>query len=345
MHGIKVNPIRTYVNDPALAPQYKRESIARVDKSWSGNGVDADRIIAEARFLDPVVARLLELARTFGLRANETLRLRPGLDDKHDHLHIHRGTKTGRQREMKYATFDADLMRQVIESVKAELGPGGLHAAWADRTLVQSRRRLYYILERLDITKKGLGVTIHGLRAQWAIEQFEKLTGATTPVRGGHAMDYRQFSDARLEISRALGHNRINVTSAYYGSFFAMKLPAELRFRDSWRELQAHLPFIQDALHAHHISNLWWVGARANGANVGKQDGWEFLIDEETSFEQAVIAKESLEKTLDACGVGVVCVHVADRAPHSAKQRWANHALPLFDVAAPVLKIEPATSA
>ncbi|MBT9493500.1 MAG: integrase domain-containing protein [Paucibacter sp.] len=141
MHGIKTAQIRSYLDDPDLAKSYRRTHVATQDKSWSGNGIDVDEKIEEARAIDPVVARLLELARSFGLRANETLRIRPGIDDKLDHLHVHRGTKTGRPRAVVYDSFEGELMRQAIASVKAELGPTQ-HAAWEDRTLAQGRRRL-----------------------------------------------------------------------------------------------------------------------------------------------------------------------------------------------------------
>ena len=338
MHGIKVGKIRTYLEDSELANSYRRTHVATRDKSWAGHGIDVVEIIEQARAIDPVVARLLELARSFGLRANETLRLRPGIDDKLDHLHVHRGTKTGRPRIVEYDTFEGDLMRQAIASVKSELGPTQ-HAAWEDRTLAQGRRRLYYVLSRIGITKKGLGVTIHGLRAQWAIETFEKMTGAKAPVRGGQAMNYRQFSDVRLKISQALGHNRINVTAAYYGSFFAMKQPAEMRFRASWKELEPHLPAIQDALKCLQIDNLWLVGPRANGANSATNvQSWEFLLDERTPASQASEAKTVIEGLLDARGLGVVFVHAAASATPSAKQRWQTNALPLFDVEAPLLQ-------
>jgi len=59
----------------------------------------------------------------------------------------------------------------------------------------------------------------HELRAAYACERYEQLTGHAAPVNGGHC--YRNERDldqkARQQISLELGHNRIDVMSAYIG--------------------------------------------------------------------------------------------------------------------------------
>lgn len=342
MHGIKVPSIKTFVEDPQLKLMFKRSSVATRDKSWSGNGVDVDAKIAEARELDPVVARLIFLAKNYGLRAKETLFVRPHEDDKGDRLHLSRGTKTGRPRDINYEDFDEASLQSAIEEVKAQLKPGD-HAAWKNRTLKEARRRLYYVLERIGLTQKQSGVTFHGLRTQWAIEQFERLTGTAAPVRGGGSIDYHRFADTRRTISRAMGHNRIRVTSAYYGSFFKMRATAERRFKESWEKLEPHLPGLLDILDNFGINNLWLVGRRANGSNHIMGEGYEFLVDERNHVVPAAKVTAELVRYLEASErLGVpVTIHVASMHGVNTKREWSENALPLFEVEAPLLKDLP----
>lgn len=349
MHGISVPPIKAFIDDPHLKEKFARTSVATRDKSWTGNGIDVDQKIAEANEIDPVVGRLIFMAKTYGLRAKESLFVRPHEDDKGDHLHLSRGTKTGRPRDIKYNDFDAAALQSAIEDVKAQLSPSD-HAAWKNRTLKEARRRLYYVLERIGVTQKDAGVTFHGLRTQWAIEQFEYLTGTAAPVRGGAAIDYHRFADVRRTISRAMGHNRIAVTSAYYGSFFKMRATGERRFKESWARLAPHLMGLQDILDIHGIGNLWLVGQRASGANHRMAEPYEFLIDERSHLFNAAKATLEIAQYLEASErLGLpVKVHVASMNGIKAKHEWSENALPLFDVEAPLLKdlqteLEPAT--
>lgn len=59
----------------------------------------------------------------------------------------------------------------------------------------------------------------HELRAAYACERYEQLTGHAAPVNGGHCnrIDREQDRQARRQISVELGHNRLDVVSAYIG--------------------------------------------------------------------------------------------------------------------------------
>ncbi len=339
MHGIEVPSLKTFIGDVQRKQQYVRASTAKRDKSWSGNGIDVDTKIEEAKAIDPVVARLIFLARNFGLRAKETLFVRPHEDDRGDHLHLSRGTKTGRPRDIRYHDFNEAGLRAAIDDVKAELSPGE-HAAWKDRSLKQARRRLYYVLKCIGLTNKEAGVTFHGLRTQWAIEQFERLTGTVAPVRGGGSIDYRRFTEVRRTVSRALGHNRISVTSAYYGSFFKMRSVAERRFKESWGRLEPHLPGVLNILDNFGIGNLFLVGRRANGANHSLGEPYEFLIDERNHVVPAAKVTLELARYLEASErLGLpVTIYVAGMHGVNTKLAWSENALPLFEVEAPLFK-------
>ncbi|AZD90277.1 MULTISPECIES: integrase domain-containing protein [Pseudomonas] len=59
----------------------------------------------------------------------------------------------------------------------------------------------------------------HELRAAYACERYEQLIGFPAPVNGGrvHQEDRALDQRARKQISHELGHNRIDVVSAYIG--------------------------------------------------------------------------------------------------------------------------------
>lgn len=59
----------------------------------------------------------------------------------------------------------------------------------------------------------------HELRAAYACERYEQLTGFSAPINGGrgHREDRALDQRARQQISHELGHNRIDVVSAYIG--------------------------------------------------------------------------------------------------------------------------------
>ena len=59
----------------------------------------------------------------------------------------------------------------------------------------------------------------HDLRAAYACERYEQMTGFPAPVNGGrvHREDRELDQRARQQISYELGHNRIDVVSAYIG--------------------------------------------------------------------------------------------------------------------------------
>ncbi len=59
----------------------------------------------------------------------------------------------------------------------------------------------------------------HELRAAYACERYEQLTGFSASVNGGRGhREHRELDQrVRQQISHGLGHNRIDVVSAYIG--------------------------------------------------------------------------------------------------------------------------------
>ena len=83
------------------------------------------------------------------------------------------------------------------------------YAAFLQQTVRPARETLH---------KQGLK-GFHELRAAYACERYEQLTGHAAPVNGGHCYRIDRDFDrqARQQISLELGHNRIDVVVAYIG--------------------------------------------------------------------------------------------------------------------------------
>jgi len=168
------------------------------------------------------VAAIVMLARTTGMRLREAILADlPRLHREAEHLgriNIQDGTKGGRS--------GASAPRWVIanEEVKAalqlarEASPTGsrnllsrdeTYAVFMQRTVLPARATLH------EYGLKGF----HELRAAYACKRYEQLTGLATPTNGGHGFrtDRNLDHQARLQISLELGHNRIDVVSAYIG--------------------------------------------------------------------------------------------------------------------------------
>lgn len=89
------------------------------------------------------------------------------------------------------------------------LARGESYAAFLQQTVLPTRETLH------EHGLKGF----HELRAAYACERYEQLTGHAAPVHGGHCyrIDRDLDQQARQQISLELGHYRVDVVSAYIG--------------------------------------------------------------------------------------------------------------------------------
>jgi len=168
------------------------------------------------------VAAIVLLARTTGMRLREAILADlPRLHREAEHLgriNIQEGTKGGR------AGASAPRWVVVNEAVKAALLLARQASPSRSRNLL-ARDESYAVflhqtvlLARETLHEHGLK-GFHELRAAYACERYEQLTGHTAPVNGGHCyrIDRDLDQQARQQISLELGHNRIDVVSAYIG--------------------------------------------------------------------------------------------------------------------------------
>ena len=166
-----------------------------------------------ARITDRHVYLSLELQRAFGLRREEALKFRPNYADRGDRLVLKASwTKGGKSRVIPIRT---DEQRKILGRVWQLAGKGSLIPS--ERSYIQHLR--VYVRQ---IMNAGLS-KMHGLRHAYAQERYFELTGWKCPVVGGpksHILssnDQRIDKQARLTISRELGHVREQIVAIYVG--------------------------------------------------------------------------------------------------------------------------------
>lgn len=168
------------------------------------------------------VAAIVCLARATGMRLREAILADlPRLQREAKHLgriNIQDGTKGGRS--------GASAPRCVVanEEVKAALQFARNASPTGSRNLLAREESYATFLQqtvrpaRKTLHEQGLK-GFHELRAAYACERYEQLTGHPAPVSGGYCyrVDHDLARQARQQISFELGHHRIDVVSAYIG--------------------------------------------------------------------------------------------------------------------------------
>jgi integrase len=170
---------------------------------------------------DPYTVLSLRLQEAFGLRREESIKLQPVWADRGDVLRLKASwTKGGKEREVPILTEAQravlDDAKQWVESVKG--------TACATRSLIPEGMSYRDQLNRFKAQTAKAGINrVHGLRHQYAQRRYQQLTGWKAPAAGGptskqlsaeqKALDWQ----ARLVVSRELGHEREQITSVYLG--------------------------------------------------------------------------------------------------------------------------------
>jgi len=168
------------------------------------------------------VAAIVRLARATGMRLREAILADlPRLQREAEHLghiNIQDGTKGGRSGAAAPRWVVANVAVKAALQFARHASPTGSrnllssdesYAAFLQQTVLPARKILH---------EQGLK-GFHELRAAYACERYEQLTGHTAPVNGGqgYRIDRDLDQQARQQISLELGHNRIDVVSAYIG--------------------------------------------------------------------------------------------------------------------------------
>ncbi|MDE3022631.1 MAG: integrase domain-containing protein [Pseudomonadota bacterium] len=205
--------------------EYKRETVATKDKTWSGSGVNIHEIITAIAFSDPVIAMQLELQLAFGMRVEESMCYQPykGLKEATTkaNILIDKGTKGGRQREV---TID-DIVQFDVLTRAAGFATGPNESMIPKVfTLIQWRQRYYKTIRKYGISRKeGLQVTSHGLRHEYLNKVFENIMGVPSAVKGGHDYDAGKLDMAMQIVVERAGHWSKSKSQAYLGAVLINK--------------------------------------------------------------------------------------------------------------------------
>jgi len=185
----------------------KRQTVARVSKA---KALPTEALI---KVKDPYVRMSLQLQRAFGLRREESIKMKPWQADQGDRL-VLQGSwcKGGRPREIPIRTL---AQREVLDKAKALVKMK--HAA-----LIPPTKRYVDQLRCYEGQTRRAGLDhLHGLRHAWAHDRYLELTGFACPVRGGpmrEAMTPEQVhrdAEARAIIAGELGHGRLEIAAVY----------------------------------------------------------------------------------------------------------------------------------
>ena len=206
--------------------EYERHEVARRDKSWRAQGLDAGAVIAQVADYDPRVAASMRLMQALGLRRKESVTFKPFADvhpfeqtglppeqRKADHYVWIKG-KGGRVRWIELAT---DAQRAAVAQAQSVVSGRDAHLGDPTKTLDQNLRRLLYVLEKFGITRRASGVTGHGLRHEHCNDLYEDVAGIPSPVRGGATVSPALDRAARQVVSMRAGHARLRAAHAYCG--------------------------------------------------------------------------------------------------------------------------------
>jgi hypothetical protein len=193
---------------------------AGIDRRTTWKGQKAHTTAADTLAgLSKRQALALRLQMAFGLRLEESLKLRPAVADKGNLLALQAGwCKGGRARVVP---IHHRRQRALLNELRAIVGDG---------CLVPEGQNYIRARKELERATWAAGIrNMHGHRHWYAQWRYQALTGQPAPAAGGKT--YEQMSreerrrdyGARLQVSRELGHERIDITDAYLGPRFARK--------------------------------------------------------------------------------------------------------------------------
>ncbi|MBC7623123.1 MAG: integrase domain-containing protein [Aeromicrobium sp.] len=187
----------------------------RVYVAQTSRGITAgDDLLNDIRAHSHFVAASMELSREFGLRFEESLKIRVSEADSRNELCLRSSwCKDGVPRAIPIRTQSQRV------ALDRALAISGTHSLCPQGTsYIEHARRARNLINQFGIHR------IHGLRHSYAQRRYMELTGWESPAAGGPlatnmtAAQYAVDRAARMTVSNELGHGRVSVTNVYLGS-------------------------------------------------------------------------------------------------------------------------------
>ncbi|WP_373889350.1 phage integrase N-terminal domain-containing protein [Massilia sp. TS11] len=165
------------------------------------------------RIKDAHTAASLRLQEAFGLRREESIKIDPKWADQVDYLRLKDSwTKGGKYREVPITT---ERQRAALDHA-TQVANGG--------SLIPAQLRYKDQLQRFRFECHRAGINgVHGLRHKYAQDRYKQLTGWAAPAAGGpkskelNALQKAKDREARLTLSKEMGHGREQITAVYLG--------------------------------------------------------------------------------------------------------------------------------
>lgn len=157
----------------------------------------------------------LQLQRLFGLRREESLKIKPFLADRRESLYLQPSwCKGGRERVIPIRTAE---QREWLEKAKALVKHEKNSLIPEGKSYIQHRH-----LYDKQIQRAGFK-NLHGLRHAYAQQRYKEMTGWEAPIKGG--LTSKQLTkeqkiidqQARMMLTEELGHSREQITVNYCG--------------------------------------------------------------------------------------------------------------------------------
>lgn len=157
---------------------------------------------------------VVELARELGLRSKEASLLNAcaALSEarKTGKVTICDGTKGGRSRQLLITEAQLGALQRAAQAqgeARALIPTSESWRSWREGDLRVTR----------ELVRRHTGGGLHDLRAAYACERYQVLTGHAAPCAGGKIEDRVRDQAARLEVSKELGHARAEIAAEYVG--------------------------------------------------------------------------------------------------------------------------------
>lgn len=201
------------VDKPGMIPKDNAE-LGIAERQYAGQPNKAQVLDARlTRVTDPYTKMSLRLQAAFGLRREESIKIRPCIADHKQVLYLQGPwCKGGLERVVPIRTAE---QRAVLDAA---------HRLAGERSLIPAHKTYEQQQQTYDGQCKAAGLSnMHGLRHQYAQARYEELTGWKCPKAGGPARDtlkgeMRETDRmARLTVSKELGHCRIGIVTTYCG--------------------------------------------------------------------------------------------------------------------------------
>lgn len=185
----------------------REDAPGALDRDAVGRAVDAVR--------GERAGSVVELCRELGLRSKEAslLDARAALASASARgvVTVDAGTKGGREREVPITSpTQVQALERAAEAQggdRSMVPEGQSWASWREGELRDAR----------EVVQKHTGGGLHDLRAAYACERYQALTGHAAPCAGGEISDRDRDAAARLAVAEELGHGRSDVVAEYLG--------------------------------------------------------------------------------------------------------------------------------